>query len=55
MQMVNYSSVASSSHNQGGTAQWQAPEIYQGKPNSFAADIYAYSCVCYEMKPISYS
>ncbi|KAJ7502578.1 kinase-like domain-containing protein, partial [Mycena galericulata] len=34
----------------GGTMRWQAPELLQNDcPNSFASDVYAFSCVCYEI------
>ncbi|KAJ7765080.1 hypothetical protein DFH07DRAFT_811344 [Mycena maculata] len=33
----------------GGTVRWQAPELFGGSPNSFASDVYAFSCVCYEI------
>ncbi|KAJ7636516.1 hypothetical protein FB45DRAFT_906753 [Roridomyces roridus] len=33
----------------GGTMRWQAPELLRGDPNSFASDVYAFSCVCYEV------
>ncbi|KAJ7588095.1 kinase-like domain-containing protein [Mycena floridula] len=37
----------------GGTARWQSPEILHGGPNSFKGDIYAFGCVCYEVKSTS--
>ncbi|KAJ6594696.1 kinase-like domain-containing protein [Mycena capillaripes] len=33
----------------GGTMRWQAPELFRGSRNSFASDVYAFSCVCYEI------
>ncbi|KAJ6526937.1 hypothetical protein DFH09DRAFT_1187168 [Mycena vulgaris] len=33
----------------GGTARWQAPELFTGSLNSFASDVYAFACVCYEI------
>ncbi|KAF7357977.1 hypothetical protein MVEN_00844500 [Mycena venus] len=33
----------------GGTMRWQAPELFRGNRNSFASDVYAFSCVCYEI------
>ncbi|KAJ7140920.1 kinase-like domain-containing protein [Mycena epipterygia] len=33
----------------GGTVRWQAPELFRGNRNSFASDVYAFSCVCYEI------
>ncbi|KAK6996948.1 kinase-like domain-containing protein, partial [Favolaschia claudopus] len=39
----------STSTKAAGTMRWQAPELFQGSPNSFASDMYAFSCVCYEI------
>ncbi|KAJ7466906.1 kinase-like domain-containing protein [Mycena latifolia] len=33
----------------GGTVRWQAPELFAGSRNSFASDVYAFACVCYEI------
>ncbi|KAJ7799288.1 kinase-like domain-containing protein [Mycena olivaceomarginata] len=34
----------------GGTARYQAPELFQGKAiQTFETDIYAFGCVCYEL------
>ncbi|KAJ7713718.1 kinase-like domain-containing protein [Mycena olivaceomarginata] len=34
----------------GGTARYQAPELFQGESsNSFGSDVYAFACVCYEI------
>ncbi|KAJ7057704.1 kinase-like domain-containing protein [Mycena amicta] len=33
----------------GGTVRWQAPELFRGNSNSFASDVYAFACVCYEI------
>ncbi|KAJ7019357.1 kinase-like domain-containing protein [Mycena alexandri] len=34
----------------GGTARYQAPELFQGdSQNSFGSDVYAFACVCYEI------
>ncbi|KAJ6526934.1 hypothetical protein DFH09DRAFT_164786 [Mycena vulgaris] len=33
----------------GGTARWHAPELFAGSLNSFASDVYAFACVCYEI------
>ena len=44
----------------GGTMRWQAPELLRGdaeeagcdwQRNSQASDIYAFACVCYEVRP----
>ncbi|KAJ7089946.1 kinase-like domain-containing protein, partial [Mycena epipterygia] len=40
---------STSSGKRGGTARWQAPELFQGSRNSFASDVYAFSCVCHEI------
>ncbi|PFH48107.1 hypothetical protein AMATHDRAFT_6095 [Amanita thiersii Skay4041] len=32
-----------------GTTRWQAPELFTGKPPSFASDIYAFASVCLEL------
>lgn len=42
-----------SSENTGGTVRWQAPELFDpenenSKPTK-EADVYAFSCVCYEV------
>ncbi|KAF8182998.1 kinase-like domain-containing protein, partial [Mycena galopus ATCC 62051] len=41
--------VSTSSGKRGGTVRWQAPELFRGGRNSFASDVYAFSCVCYEI------
>ena len=48
---TSYSAVAS----KGGTTRWQAPELNEGdevEHNSEESDIYAWSCVCYEVPRI---
>ncbi|KAF7337163.1 Adenylate cyclase [Mycena venus] len=40
---------STSNGQRAGTARWQAPELFQGGRNSFASDVYAFSCVCYEI------
>ncbi|RDB18377.1 Serine/threonine-protein kinase STY8 [Hypsizygus marmoreus] len=40
--------------SKGGSARWQAPELYAPEsdkdiPNSKASDVYAWACVCYEI------
>ncbi|KAJ7633427.1 hypothetical protein DFH06DRAFT_692077 [Mycena polygramma] len=40
---------SASSFKSGGTMRWQAPELFPGGRNSFASDVYAFSCVCYEV------
>ena len=42
--------------SKGGTARWQAPELNERDDvihNSKESDIYAWSCVCYEVREIS--
>ncbi|KAF8150262.1 kinase-like domain-containing protein [Mycena galopus ATCC 62051] len=40
----------SSAPTRGGTARYQAPELFEGgSPNSFASDVYGFACVCYEI------
>ncbi|KAJ7785400.1 kinase-like domain-containing protein [Mycena olivaceomarginata] len=40
----------SSASARGGTARYQAPELFQGKAiPTFETDIYAFGCVCYEI------
>ncbi|KAJ6573451.1 kinase-like domain-containing protein [Mycena vulgaris] len=42
--------LSNSSVKNGGTVRWQAPELFMsGEQNSFASDVYAFSCVCYEI------
>ncbi|KAJ7121957.1 hypothetical protein C8R43DRAFT_48929 [Mycena crocata] len=41
--------LSTSTIKSGGTLRWQAPELFSGSRNSFASDIYAFSCVCYEI------
>ncbi|KAJ7234900.1 kinase-like domain-containing protein, partial [Mycena haematopus] len=41
--------LCTSSANPGGTMRWQAPELFRGSRNSFASDVYTFSCVCYEI------
>jgi serine/threonine protein kinase len=38
--------------SKGGTAHWQAPEVFSSekKHNSAASDIYAWACVCHEVR-----
>ncbi|KAJ7113586.1 kinase-like domain-containing protein, partial [Mycena epipterygia] len=33
----------------GGTARYQAPELFRGERAHFGSDIYAFACVCYEI------
>lgn len=37
-----------------GTMRWQAPELFSGDSdtpcNTFATDVYAFACVCYEVR-----
>ncbi|KAF7333364.1 Protein kinase domain-containing protein [Mycena venus] len=43
----------SSAPARGGTARYQAPELFQGKAiKTFETDIYAFGCVCYEVRRI---
>ncbi|KAF7290843.1 hypothetical protein MIND_01325500 [Mycena indigotica] len=42
-------STTGSMRKTGGTVRWQAPELFRGSPNSFASDVYAFACVCYEI------
>ncbi|KAK0447363.1 kinase-like domain-containing protein [Desarmillaria tabescens] len=39
----------SSSSRKGGTVKWQAPEVLDGSPNSFSADVYSLACVYFEV------
>ncbi|KAJ6581711.1 kinase-like domain-containing protein [Mycena capillaripes] len=40
----------STSHARGGTARYQAPELFQEEtPRTFESDIYGFACVCYEI------
>ncbi|KAF8150271.1 kinase-like domain-containing protein, partial [Mycena galopus ATCC 62051] len=39
----------SSAPTRGGTARYQAPELFRGGANSFASDFYGFACVCYEI------
>ncbi|KAJ7804374.1 kinase-like domain-containing protein [Mycena leptocephala] len=38
----------STANGRGGTARYQAPELFQGGQNHFGSDVYAFACVCYE-------
>ncbi|KAJ7762577.1 kinase-like domain-containing protein [Mycena metata] len=40
---------SASTSKAGGTMRWQAPELFTGEKNSFSSDIYALSCVFYEI------
>ncbi|KAJ7815390.1 kinase-like domain-containing protein, partial [Mycena leptocephala] len=39
----------STANGRGGTARYQAPELFQGGRNHFGSDVYAFACVCYEI------
>ncbi|KAJ7915743.1 heme peroxidase [Mycena leptocephala] len=39
----------STANGRGGTARYQAPELFQGGRNHFGSDVYAFACVCYEV------
>ncbi|KAK0218738.1 kinase-like domain-containing protein [Armillaria fumosa] len=39
----------SSSSRKGGTVKWQPPEVLNGNPNSFSADVYSLACVYFEV------
>ncbi|KAJ7835779.1 kinase-like domain-containing protein, partial [Mycena leptocephala] len=39
----------SSANGRGGTARYQALELFQGEQNHFGSDVYAFACVCYEV------
>jgi serine/threonine protein kinase len=39
----------STTNRRGGTARYQAPELFQGGQNHFGSDVYAFACVCYEV------
>ncbi|KAK0447353.1 kinase-like domain-containing protein [Desarmillaria tabescens] len=41
---------SSSSSRRGGTVRWQAPEVLNGSPNSFPADVYSLACVYFEVR-----
>jgi serine/threonine protein kinase len=34
----------------GGTARYQAPELFRGEKAHFCSDVYAFACVCYEVR-----
>jgi serine/threonine protein kinase len=38
----------------GGTARYQAPELFQGESQHYGSDVYAFACVCYEVSCTSY-
>ncbi|SJL06571.1 uncharacterized protein ARMOST_09913 [Armillaria ostoyae] len=40
---------SSTSSRKGGTVRWQAPEVLNGNPNSFSADVYSLACVYFEV------
>ncbi|KAJ7802915.1 kinase-like domain-containing protein, partial [Mycena leptocephala] len=42
-------STTSTANRRGGTAQYQAPEIFRGGQNHFGSDVYVFACVCYEI------
>lgn len=44
-----WTTLLTSMANSGGTLRWQAPELLEDQPSTFASDIYAWSCVCYEV------
>ncbi|KAJ7914811.1 kinase-like domain-containing protein, partial [Mycena leptocephala] len=39
----------STANGRGGTARYQALELFQGGQNHFGSDVYAFACVCYEI------
>ncbi|KAJ7873721.1 kinase-like domain-containing protein, partial [Mycena leptocephala] len=39
----------STANGRGGTARYQAPELFRGGQNHFGSDVYAFACVCYEI------
>ena len=39
----------STANGRGGTARYQALELFQGGQNHFGSDVYAFACVCYEV------
>ncbi|KAJ7873745.1 kinase-like domain-containing protein, partial [Mycena leptocephala] len=39
----------STANGRGGTARYQALELFQGGRNHFGSDVYAFACVCYEI------
>ncbi|KAJ7815920.1 kinase-like domain-containing protein [Mycena leptocephala] len=41
--------LSTSSGKRGGTVRWHAPELFLEGRTSFASDVYAFSCVCYEI------
>ncbi|KAF7343706.1 Adenylate cyclase [Mycena sanguinolenta] len=41
--------LSTSSGKRGGTVRWHAPELFYEGRSSFASDVYAFSCVCYEV------
>jgi serine/threonine protein kinase len=44
----------STAHAQGGTARYQAPELFRGeRPSHFGSDVYAFAGVCYEVPQLS--
>jgi serine/threonine protein kinase len=40
----------STSYVQGGTARYQAPELLRGEKRHYGSDVYAFACVCYEVR-----
>lgn len=43
---------SSTTNRRGGTLRWQAPELLKddNERNSPASDVYAFACVCYEVR-----
>lgn len=40
----------STANVRGGTARYQAPELFKGIPSHFGSDVYAFACTCYEVR-----
>ncbi|KAG6899285.1 hypothetical protein C0993_011612 [Termitomyces sp. T159_Od127] len=47
--ILAWTTLTSDAATSGGSARWQAPELFKDQPKNYASDIYAWSCVCYEI------
>ncbi|THU80533.1 kinase-like protein [Dendrothele bispora CBS 962.96] len=48
-ELHKWASLSTSSHSNKGTTRWLAPECLEGGRVSYASDVYAFACVCYEI------